>query len=399
MTRGDATPDTTPSPGADRRLWVEDGAGRRPFMRGILVHSLMARGFAFQEAYRVAGAVRKKLRGREVVSRDDVRAVIQEVADPDALAEARVEARAPGQILVAGSGGEQPFSKGFLSQSLLAAAIEPSDAFDVAREIEAELLRRGKNRIERHELRSLAYQTLHQRLGARAADRYLAWRGYQEPERPVVLLLGGASGVGKTSLALEVAHRLGIARVISTDAIRQVMRIMLSPDLVPAIHSSSFDAHRAIGEALAVSADPVVTGFNAQAETVSVGVRAMLDRAVAENENLIVDGVSVVPGSIDVAAYADKADVIFLLVAALDTSAIGARFAARGRAARERPPHRYLENLDSIERIQNHLLELADLHDVPIVENVDFDQSVLSIIRHVTETLRKKEKLDVADLF
>jgi hypothetical protein len=35
---------------------------------------------------------------------------------------------------------------------------------------------------------------------------------------------------------------------------------------------------------------------------------------------------------------------------------------------------------------------------VPIVNNESFDRSVLSIIRHVTETLRKKEGFDVARL-
>ncbi len=401
MTRGEPRPKQPSRPeGADGRLWVEDEAGRRPFMRGILIHSLMARGFDFQEAYQVAVAVRKRLRGEAVVGRKEIVAAIEAVADPDALREARVEARQPPQIQVKGSSGELPFSKGFLSQSLLAAAIEPSDAFDVAREIEGELLRREQRAIDRHELRGVAYQTLHQRLGPKVAERYLAWRRYQEPERPVILLLGGATGVGKTALALEVGHRLGVARVISTDAIRQVMRIMLSPDLVPAIHASSFDAHRAVGDpASAPGADPVIGGFSSQADIVSVGVRAMIDRAVAENQNLILDGVSVVPGSIDLEAYRDKADLIFLLVAVLDLSKIADRFATRGRAAKERPPHRYLENLESIGRIQNHLLELAEQHDVPIVENDDFDLSVLSIIRHVTETLRKKDPMDVADLF
>ena len=32
------------------RVWVEAGAGRRPFMRGIMIHSLMARGVSFEEA-------------------------------------------------------------------------------------------------------------------------------------------------------------------------------------------------------------------------------------------------------------------------------------------------------------------------------------------------------------
>jgi len=119
---------------------------------------------------------------------------------------------------------------------------------------------------------------------------------------------------------------------------------------------------------------------------------------VAENASLIVDGVSLVPGLLDLPSYADRAHVIFLIVATLDPEAFANRFAQRARTAVERAPHRYLENLDAILRIQDYLLELAEQHDVPIVDNVSFDRSVTSIIRHVTETLRKKGDFDAAAL-
>jgi len=88
--------------------------------------------------------------------------------------------------------------------------------------------------------------------------------------------------------------------------------------------------------------------------------------------------------------------VIFLMISTLDEDAFESRFVARAASARQRAPHRYLENLDSILRVQNHLLELADRHDVPIVDNVSFDQSVLRIIRHLTESLGEKGDFDAA---
>ena len=57
----------------------------------------------------------------------------------------------------------------------------------------------------------------------------------------MILLLGGTAGAGKTSLAQEVAHRLGITAVLSTDQIRQVMRMVFTPNILPALHSSSFE--------------------------------------------------------------------------------------------------------------------------------------------------------------
>lgn len=378
------------------RLLIQDASGRRPFMRGILVHSLMARGLSFEAAYGIANEVRERFHGRRVATRDEIAAAVTEILGSLPPREELQPLSETPNIVVTGQGRGSPFSKGFLSQSLLAAAIDPNDAFDVARQIERQLVLRGLREISRRDLRRLAYETLKQRIGPRSAQRYLVWRRYQEPEQPVILLLGGTAGSGKSSLAAEVAHRLGIHRGVSTDAIRQIMRIMLSPELVPAIHASSYEAHAVTGSP--AKGDPVVEGFLSQATTVSVGVRAMMDRAISENASMILEGVSIVPGLIGSDLYRDKAHVIFLVVATLDPEAFRTRFAARARDTRHRPPHHYLEHLDAILRIQDHFLELAEEHDVPIVDNDSFDASVLSIIRHVTETLRKSEDFDAAEL-
>ena len=258
-----------------------------------------------------------------------------------------------------------------LSQSLLAAAIDPNDAFEVAREIERELLRAARVEVDRRELRRLVAETLVRTMGERVASRYLVWRTYQEPERPMILLLGGAAGVGKTSLALEVAHRLGIGRV-------------LLDRLDPPDHAHHALARAGAGDPRLLvrrltgcsrptrsATIPVVEGFRAQATTVSVGVRASVDRAIAENTSMVIDGVSIVPGLLDLERL--RRDARRDLPGRRDARPGGLQepLRARGpRGGRSAPPHRYLENLDAILRIQDHFLELAERHDVPIVDNV-----------------------------
>jgi 2-phosphoglycerate kinase len=175
------------------------------------------------------------------------------------------------------------------------------------------------------------------------------------------------------------------------------MRIMLSEDLAPTLHASSYDAWKRL-PAAAAGDDAVLEGFRSQAGSVSVGVRASMDRAVAESVSLVLDGVSIVPGLIDLETYRRHADVFFLIVATLDEEAYRERFGARASKARDRAPHRYLENFDAILRVQDHFLELADRYDVPIVDNTSFDRSVLFITRHVAETLRKRGDFDANEM-
>lgn len=320
--------------------------------------------------------------------------------DPDPEAEARGGER-PGadetaaEISIRGPGDGLPFSKGVLSQSLLATAIDPAEAFAAAREIEQQLIASRVREIDRHALRELAFGVLKSRMGNEIAERYLLWRRHQEPDRPVILLLGGTSGVGKSALALEVARRLGIGRVQSTDAIRQIMRIMLSPELVPAIFGSSYDAYTLLPRG-DEGQPTVIDGFLAQATAISVGIRAALDRSVAETANLVIDGVSIVPGIIDTAAYEGDAHVIFLMIATLDESSLRRRFVSRATGQRRRMAHRYLENIEGILSIQRQLLELAQRHGVPVIDNADFETAVRQTLRQVMDALRKRTSLEEA---
>ncbi len=112
----------------------------------------------------------------------------------------------------------------------------------------------------------------------------------------MIVLIGGATGVGKSTIAARVASRLGVVRIISTDSIREVMRAFFSESLMPAIHHSSYDADKAVRIPLGSGFDSHVVGFMEQVEMVNVGVLAVLDRAVKERTSLVVEGVHIVPG-------------------------------------------------------------------------------------------------------
>src|SRR5207244_54362 len=106
--------------------------------------------------------------------------------------------------------------------------------------------------------------------GGDAARRFLEWEGLDRLGRPLVVLLGGAPGVGKSTLATLLAGRIGITRVIATDAIRHVIRAFFSHDFMPSVHYSSFEAGEAL-DASGVEGDRDIAGYLRQAERVRTG--------------------------------------------------------------------------------------------------------------------------------
>ena len=104
-------------------------------------------------------------------------------------------------------------------------------------------------------------------------ESFRQWQELRHMERPLIILIGGTTGVGKSTLATQVAHRLGITRVASTDMVRQVMRAFFSADLMPAIHYSSFDAAAPCACRWPRQTDLSKVGFIEQTKGVSRGHR------------------------------------------------------------------------------------------------------------------------------
>src|SRR2546430_4388708 len=104
-------------------------------------------------------------------------------------------------------------------------------------------------------------------------------RALYELDLPIILLLGGATGTGKSTVATDVAYRLGVTRVTSTDFVRQTMRAFFSEEFMPAIHHPSFAAGRAIADEDGEGqGDAGPDGLLLQARQEPVGVRAAIDR-------------------------------------------------------------------------------------------------------------------------
>ena len=365
-----------------------------PFSKGILSQGLIAIGMEPDKAYRIAEHVEKKLlrRKSDQIEKDELRGIVSTLLHREygpEIAKKYLEWRqSSSSILVKGGGSGVPFSKGILSQSLEASGIEPNISHSMAMTIEKTLLRRRGNEVSNDELRDLTVNTLREKYGESYADRYLLWRRLKDPVIPLIILLGGTAGTGKSTLAVELAHRLGITRVISTDSVREVMRIMFSQELMPTIHKSSFNAWQVYDLPGSIQDDIVLTAFMEQAMRVSVGIYALMDRALNEKLSTIIDGVHIVPGLIR-RDYGGKAMVCKMVITTEDETIHRERFKIRGQQAATRGAKKYLANFESIRKIQDFVVMQAHKQKVPVFDSKNFDQTVSTIIEHLTVFLKE----------
>ena len=209
----------------------------------------------------------------------------------------------------------------------------------------------------------------------------------RELDLPILILIGGATGTGKSTVATEIAYRFGITRVTSTDFIRETMRAFFSDGFMPSIHHSSFAA----GDAFPDADDPLEFGFLQQPRNVLVGVRAAMERALHEGWSMVLEGVHLVPGMLapDVA----RAVVVSCVLTIEDETEHARNFFARGQGS-ERPVSAYLERFGEIRRLQELLLARAEREGVAVIENESADAAASAVADLVLDAAdRMRERL------
>ena len=375
----------------------EPEGDRTPFLRGILVQSLVNAGLAFGEAYDLAQTVRNELQDRgEIAStelRDRVAVLLEESygSDKCKFYEARPSSE-PG-IIVHTPTRSVPFSAGILAHSLETCAIPPEMAMQGARRVLANLRKTGHQEIDHKALRRVIYRCLSEHCSQKSADRYLSWRRFENSGMPLIILIGGVTGSGKSTISSELAYRLDIAGHQSTDMMREVIRSYLSPQMLPTLKYSSFEAWRGLPGSVEGSGpydeNQLITGFLSQFAAMKLALEATIGRAIEERQHLILEGVHVVPTELNLEVKQGEAVVIPFMLASMKKELLNKQLKRRGREQNTRQASHYLEHLDEIWELQSWLLDEADKAGIPIIENWYIENTVRAALDLVIGVLMK----------
>ena len=284
---------------------------------------------------------------------------------------------------VDGNKYKEPFSKGIMSRSLNVADIGIERAHDIASDIETNLIKNNITEISSTELADVVLNHL-KSVDPKIAKKYKNWRSLRTSKKPLIILIGGASGVGTSSMAFELANRLRLKNLISTDMIREVMRKIVSKELSPVIHKSSFDAYESI-RTPSIRIDSVIEGYISHVDVVNVGIEAIIERSVKEGISTIIEGVHIVQGFIKDELIEDNNIIMFTLTVD-DEEAHKQRFYSRCRQPWvKRSLERYMENFGTIRKTQNFLIKQAEIHNTPVINNEDINETIDIMIEDILE--------------
>lgn len=222
-----------------------------------------------------------------------------------------------------------------------------------------------------------------------------------EMRKPYVILIGSASGIGKSTIAAELAKELNIKHLIESDFIRAVVRGIIGKEYAPALHSSSYDAYKSIRNKSRYTSyeDLISAGFDDHASYVIPALEKVIQRAITDYDDIIIEGVHLVPGLINIEQFKDYANIYFFVLSS-DEESHKERFVKRAVQI-----HRGGKQLDFFKEnriIHDHLLELARANNVHIINSETIEKTleqILGIINKSCTTIKLINNVnDLADV-
>ncbi len=281
------------------------------------------------------------------------------------------------------SGNSLPFSRGIMATSLLATGIPTEDAYRLASAVQLRLLETDTNDLDAESLVAFTTAVLGEIVGGlEIAERWESWRRAKRSGRPLVIVMAGAPGVGKSTIATRLAVRLDITRVVTTDAIREVLRTVVRPEALPELHQSTFEL------VVPDSADPFA-GFDRQCDAVGAAAAAVADRLACEHRSMIIEGVHLRPGTLSTALAEHPADPIVVerLIVQHRIDLHEENLRRRGFSEPLRAGHRHLDGFERIRSIQDHLVAQAGLARVPVIDIADTGEFTQDLIHEIVERI------------
>ncbi len=183
-----------------------------------------------------------------------------------------------------------------------------------------------------------------------------------ETDKALIILIGGAAGTGKSSLARELCSKLEIAHRLGSGFIREMAKSFLPQEENPFLYNYSFRPHADVSP---------FENLYKQSEGIKDSIEGCISRAYNEGTSLVIEGVNIIPGLI-------RTDHVSLnMVLTIDDYDLHLDM-VQGKTHHKRQINQ--EDFKNIREIQNEFKRNALANNWQII-NRDFESKPIEIIR------------------
>ncbi len=188
--------------------------------------------------------------------------------------------------------------------------------------------------------------------------------------RPLIGIIGGVPGMGKTSISGSVARNLGIDIVLSSDYLREFLRPFSEKMDSEVIETSVYDAWKFYGE---MTGENIIRGYLDQSAIINSGMNRVVSRAAANGEDMIIETLYFVPSQF---AIPDSADVRMCYIYTEDENTHRKRLEERGSYThRNSPGKRLSAHLEEYRTIMKYTIEECKKYKINTFENSNYEET------------------------
>ena len=175
---------------------------------------------------------------------------------------------------------------------------------------------------------------------------------------PRLLIITGTSGVGKSTISARLASDLGFSKTAATDTVREVLRTQFTNRELPELHRSSFE----------YSSESAIDDWRETVSAVSLGVKAVIDRAKTSGSDLLLEGVHIIPSREEIDSWRESGGTAIGVVLYVAEEERHRSMIAKREKHNAKGADHYLDNMHRIREIQEEMVLTGSASDWLLID-------------------------------